>query len=124
MTREQVLAILRQHREALANLGVKSLALFGSSVRNEADAASDVDLLVEFDRPVGLFAFLEVKEFLEGILHRPVDLGTPDSLPPAPSRPRLPGGGVCRLETGNTVCRQESRPSQANLRIEEEPCRR
>ncbi len=82
MTREQVLAILRQHREALAKLGVKSLALFGSSVRNEADVGSDVDLLVEFSHPVGLFAFLDVKEFLEGVLHRPVDLGTPESLHP------------------------------------------
>jgi len=82
MTREEVLHALSEYHEALASLGVKSLALFGSSVRNEAGAGSDVDLLVEFDRPVGLFAFLEVKEFLEGVLGCPVDLGTPESLHP------------------------------------------
>jgi len=82
MTREEVLRILSERHEALANLGVKSLALFGSAARDEAGTRSDVDLLVEFDRPVGLFAFLEVKEFLEGVLGCPVDLGTPESLHP------------------------------------------
>jgi uncharacterized protein len=57
MTREGVLRVSREHHDELAGLGVKSLALFGSSARNEAGVGSDVDLLVEFDRPVGLFAF-------------------------------------------------------------------
>jgi predicted nucleotidyltransferase len=56
MNRNQVLKIIADHRETLArDFGVKSLALFGSVVRDEANAASDVDLLVEFDdRPIGL----------------------------------------------------------------------
>jgi predicted nucleotidyltransferase len=82
MTREEVLQALSSYHEALADLGVKSLALFGSAARGEAREGSDVDLLVEFDRPVGLFAFLDVKEFLENILGCPVDLGTPESLHP------------------------------------------
>jgi predicted nucleotidyltransferase len=50
MNRNQVLKIIADHRETLArDFGVKSLALFGSVVRDEANAASDVDLLVEFD---------------------------------------------------------------------------
>lgn len=82
MTRETVRRILQQHREELARLGVSSLALFGSTARDEASEESDVDLLVEFHRPVGLFEFLEVKEFLERVLDHPVDLGTPNSLHP------------------------------------------
>jgi predicted nucleotidyltransferase len=82
MTRDEVLRILGQHHGELEQLGVKSLALFGSAARGEAGAESDVDLLVEFDRPVGMFHFIEVKEFLERVLGRPVDLGTPESLHP------------------------------------------
>jgi hypothetical protein len=82
MTRDEVLHTLSQHHEELARLGVKSLALFGSAARNEARVGSDVDLLVEFSRPVGLFAFLDVKEYLESVLGCSVDLGTPQSLHP------------------------------------------
>ena len=49
-------------------MGVASLALFGSTVRHETTASSDVDLLVEFVRPVGLFTFYRVQEYLEEIL--------------------------------------------------------
>ena len=55
---------------------------FGSVARDEARPDSDVDLLVEFDRPVGLFTFVRLKRYLEEILGSPVDLGTPDSLKP------------------------------------------
>jgi uncharacterized protein len=70
MNRQQILAIIAQNRECLAReFGVKSLALFGSVVRDEATPASDVDLLVEFDgRPVGLFHLSRTQHFLEGIL--------------------------------------------------------
>ena len=74
MKRNDVLAILRAHRDDLRVMGVCSLALFGSTVRGEAGPHSDVDLLVKFDDPVGIFEFLEVKEYLEEILKCPVDL--------------------------------------------------
>ena len=48
--------------------------------RNEAADHSDIDLLVEFDRPVGLFAFCHLRRFLEEILGCSVDLITPDAL--------------------------------------------
>jgi predicted nucleotidyltransferase len=63
-------------------MGVKSLALFGSTSRNEATPQSDVDLLVEFTKPVGLFELLHVQNHLEVFLGCRVDLGTPDSLRP------------------------------------------
>jgi len=82
MESKTVLARIREHRAALEQLSVKSLALFGSAARGEAGPDSDVDLLIEFSAPVGLFHFMEVKEFLEGILGRPVDLVTPNGLKP------------------------------------------
>lgn len=80
MDRERVLAILREHKSELERLDVKSLAVFGSVARGEAGTSSDVDLLVEFARPVGLFRFMEVQEYLERILGRRVDLATRDAL--------------------------------------------
>ena len=82
MTRNQAIAIIGEHIEALRDLGVASLALFGSVARGEAAEDSDIDLLVEFSKPVGLFEFLEVKEYLESILGREVDLVPRDSLKP------------------------------------------
>jgi len=80
--RDEILQVLRGRQADLERLGVKSLALFGSTVRGEARRDSDVDLLVEFHRPVGLFEFVDVKHYLEGVLGCRVDLGTPDSLKP------------------------------------------
>lgn len=75
MDRDAVLHILREHREEFYGLGVISLSLFGSLARGDAGPSSDVDLLVEFDgRPMGLFGFIEVKERLEKLLGRTVDL--------------------------------------------------
>jgi predicted nucleotidyltransferase len=77
MTRDQALQIIRAHREELAqDYAVQSLALFGSVARNEAGADSDVDVLVEFSRPVGMFHFLRVQARLQDWLGRKVDLVT------------------------------------------------
>jgi predicted nucleotidyltransferase len=80
MRRDEAIAILAAHREDLKRYRVKSLALFGSVARDEAGPDSDVDLLVEFDRPVGYFLFFDLKEHLEDLLDAPVDLGTAASL--------------------------------------------
>lgn len=84
MKRSQVLATLRTHWTEIRAHEVKSLALFGSIARDEGRQDSDVDLLVEFARPVGLFAFIALQQYLEQLLGCKVDLGTPKSL-----RPRL-----------------------------------
>jgi uncharacterized protein len=83
MAVQEVLAILARHREELQTAGVKSLAVFGSLSRGEATPESDIDLLVEFSRPVGLLAFIRLRRRLTGILGRPVDLATPKALRPA-----------------------------------------
>ncbi len=66
MKRDEVLAILAVHREQLQELGVKSLELFGSVARDEARPDSDVDFLVEFDRPGGLLSTFASSVLLGG----------------------------------------------------------
>ena len=75
--------ILKMHQPDLAQRGVKSLAIFGSLARGDATENSDIDLLVEFDRPVGLFEFIRMKFYLEELTQRRIDLVTPDALRPA-----------------------------------------
>jgi predicted nucleotidyltransferase len=83
MKRDDVLKILADHHDELRQqFGVKTLALFGSVARNEATETSDVDLLVEFARPVGLFGLFALQDHLTQLLGCAVDLGTPDSLKP------------------------------------------
>jgi uncharacterized protein len=83
MKTEDVIRILQEQKEKLAKeFGVKSLRLFGSVARDEANSASDVDLLVEFNRPVGYFGLFSLQDHLEKLLGCSVDLGTSDSLRP------------------------------------------
>jgi len=83
MKREAVIQILKQQNAELARqFGVKTLLLFGSVARDEATSISDVDLLVEFNKPVGYFGLFALQDHLEKLLGCPVDLGTPDSLKP------------------------------------------
>jgi len=83
MKREAILQLLKQkNTELTTRFDVNSLLLFGSVARNEATSASDVDLLVEFNRPVGYFGLFALQDYLEKLLGCPVDLGTPDSLKP------------------------------------------
>jgi predicted nucleotidyltransferase len=74
MTRDQVLQRLAGARAELAGLGVRSLDLFGSVARGESGPDSDVDLLVELDKPIGLFHFFRVQRRIEEILGSKVDL--------------------------------------------------
>jgi predicted nucleotidyltransferase len=82
-TKEEIFEALAAHRTELERFGVKSVAVFGSAARGEElGPQSDIDRLVEFNRPVGLFAFLDLKQYLESLLKRRVDLTTPEALKP------------------------------------------
>jgi len=73
----RVIELLRDNRDYLrAEYGVSRIGLFGSVARGEADESSDVDIIVEFERPVGL-QFVELADYLEDLLGRDVDLLTP-----------------------------------------------
>ncbi len=74
----EIKEILRSSRGLLADkYAVRSLAIFGSYARGQQQATSDVDLLVDFDKPIGGFAFIELADHLEELLGMKVDLLTP-----------------------------------------------
>jgi predicted nucleotidyltransferase len=72
--------LLLEHREAIAAIcrrhGVRRLDDFGSSLDAAAfdPSSSDIDVLVQFDGEIGSDIFLDLKEALEAVLERPVDL--------------------------------------------------
>ena len=80
MERDQILALLKRRRRHLKKYGVHSLSVFGSVARGQARKNSDVDILVDFEKPVGLFEYARLKMYLEDVLGREVDLVTPEAL--------------------------------------------
>lgn len=79
VTREGIL--LAASRERLVALGVLEPALFGSYARGEAGPDSDVDLLVDFSEK-SFDRYMELKELLEELLGRKVDLVMKGALKP------------------------------------------
>ena len=68
-------AVLHEHLPDLRErYGVASLGIFGSYLRGEENEASDLDLLVEFDRSLGLFEFIALEQHLSDSLGVKVDL--------------------------------------------------
>jgi len=82
-TFEEVKKILAGHREELRQrYKVKEIGIFGSFVRGEQKERSDIDILVEFDEPVGLFEFMDLEEYLGKMLGVRVDLVSRGALKP------------------------------------------
>jgi len=82
-SKEAVLQSILEVRPQLVRLGVRSIGLFGSFVRNEQTPSSDVDILVEFSPNRHTFDnFMDVSLLLENVLGRNVDLVTRESLSP------------------------------------------
>ncbi len=73
----ELIAFFSGHREDLHRLGITSLLVFGSVARDQALPDSDVDLIAEFDRPIGYLGLARVQRELEKLLGCRVDLATP-----------------------------------------------
>lgn len=81
-TLEDIKKILLENKQILKEkYKVKRIAIFGSYVRGEQKKRSDIDILVEFEEPVG-FLFFHLEKFLEKILGIKVDLVTIDAIKP------------------------------------------
>ena len=77
LTRDEALAILREHKaELAARFDVTELALFGSTARNEAGPDSDVDILVGYDELPDWKTYFAVGPYLEDLFGRRVDVCT------------------------------------------------
>ncbi|MBF0341254.1 MAG: nucleotidyltransferase family protein [Magnetococcales bacterium] len=83
MQREEIMQLMAGQMDRLRrDFGVTRLALFGSTVRDEATADSDVDFLVAFDGPATSARYFGVQFFLEDLLGRRIDLVTEKALRP------------------------------------------
>lgn len=74
--------------------GLNYVAVFGSFARGEQTKKSDIDLMVQFSEPIGLFKFVDIKMKLEKKLKREVDLVTPNGI-----RPRIKNYILSDLKT-------------------------
>ncbi len=75
--------ILNENKVVLTKqFKVKEIGIFGSIVRGEDKETSDVDILVEFKEPIGIFMFLELEEYLSDLIGRKVDLVSKKALKP------------------------------------------
>ena len=75
--------ILSRHKDELEKkFGVKKIGIFGSYANGEPKKSSDLDLLVEFKTPIGLFKFMDLEDYLEKLLGLKVDLVTRKALKP------------------------------------------
>ena len=83
LNREQAIERLAACEREVRALGVVRLALFGSVLRGQAHAESDVDLLVQFAPGAKSYdKFLALSELLEAHLGRPVEPVTTEALSP------------------------------------------
>ncbi|MBN1515751.1 nucleotidyltransferase family protein [Candidatus Sumerlaeota bacterium] len=77
LTQETITKALQKDRAYLSSTyGVARIGLFGSYANGTPTKESDVDLVVEFNRPIGL-RFVEFAEYLERLLGANVDVLTP-----------------------------------------------
>lgn len=77
LTKEKIKSLLKKELPHLRALfGVKRIGIFGSYSKGVQKEDSDVDLIVEFERPIGL-KFFELSEYIENLLGKKVDILTP-----------------------------------------------
>jgi predicted nucleotidyltransferase len=79
LTKTQILRTLKKHDEVLKRYSVKRIGLFGSYARGDQTAKSDIDFLVEFDRPT-YDNFYSLSVYLEKLFRRKVEVLTPSAV--------------------------------------------
>lgn len=62
------------------DFGVRRAGLFGSAARGELRADSDIDVLVELERPLSFAEWEDLRASLAALFKRPVDVTTADAL--------------------------------------------
>jgi len=82
MSRDAIIELIRANRAKLDELNVKSLAIFGSVARGDDRPDSDLDVLVEFEGMATFDGYFDLKEYLEKLVGRRVDLATVKAVKP------------------------------------------
>jgi len=81
LTINDILQILRQNKTFLEeNFKVKRIGVFGSYVKGLQHSESDIDIIVQIERPMGFVMFLKLEKYLTELLGKRVDLLTFSSL--------------------------------------------
>ena len=80
-TIEEIKSILQNSKDFIEEkYFVENFLLFGSYAKNSQTAESDIDLLVNFKRPIDMFDFIDLQDYLSGLFNKKIDLGTKNSL--------------------------------------------
>lgn len=84
---DEIKKILKEHKEELRRkYGVEEIGIFGSYIKEGKKLESDLDILVEFNKPIDFFLFLELEEFLSQLVGVKVDLVMKKALKPVIGR--------------------------------------
>lgn len=79
----EIKRILLAHKQELREkYGVREIGIFGSYVRKENRKNSDIDILVQIEKPMGFFKFIKLERYLSELLGTKVDLVTKKALKP------------------------------------------
>ena len=82
-TKEEIINILKKELPFLKEkYGINKIGIFGSYSKEMQDEKSDLDILVQFERPIGFFDFITLEDYLTEKLGIKVDLVTEDALKP------------------------------------------
>lgn len=82
-TLKEIKEIVKKHKNILQEkYHVEEIGVFGSYVRNEQKQSSDIDILVSFKEPIGLFEFMDLEEYLKDITETNIDLVSKKALKP------------------------------------------
>ncbi|VVB86235.1 Nucleotidyltransferase domain protein [uncultured archaeon] len=74
-TLEEIKEILKKQKPAIRKkYGVREIGIFGSYVRGEQKKKSDVDVLVEFEKPISLLKLVNLENFLADLIETKVDV--------------------------------------------------
>jgi uncharacterized protein len=82
-TFDEIKALLQRHKEVFREqYGLKEIGIFGSYVRDEQVVESDLDILIELEKPIGFVRFMKLERTLSELLGIPVEMVTKKALKP------------------------------------------
>lgn len=82
-TFEEIKKVLQKHREEFREqYGLKEVGIFGSYVKGEQKEKSDIDMLIELEKPIGFVRFMRLENALSQLLGVRVEMVTRKALKP------------------------------------------
>lgn len=84
MDRQEIIDVLRRHEGELQRKGVMHAGVFGSRARGEGRPDSDIDILIDLapDTRLGVFDYVDLKDYIAGMFETRVDVATRQGLKP------------------------------------------